>query len=171
MIFDKACLDAVRSLYLFIRLIASFRAMFRFCCIFLSSIRHWAWMSDRKCNSVSGGHLSFICGSGLEEKWGIGDLWSVGWKYRDIYNRWGILYRLFIGTGKRDFKMGAVHRIRYKRGVMLWSVQQESRYTAIWILPQLQIFYGNKTGGARKGDTPWVSGGNAGRRKAAGGSG
>lgn len=24
-------------------------------------------MSDRKCNSVSGGHLSFICGSGLEE--------------------------------------------------------------------------------------------------------
>ena len=41
---------------------------------FLSSIRHWAWMSDRKCNSVSGGHLSFICGSGLEEKWGIGDL-------------------------------------------------------------------------------------------------
>ena len=30
-----------------------------------------------------------------------------------------------------------------------------------------RFFYGNKTGGARKGDTPWVSGGNAGRRKAA----
>ena len=39
-IFDRACLDAVRSLYLFIRLIASFRAMFRFCCIFLSSTLH-----------------------------------------------------------------------------------------------------------------------------------
>ena len=34
-----------------------------------------------------------------------------------------------------------------------------------------RFFYGNKTWGARKGDTPWVSGGNAGRRKAAGGSG
>lgn len=34
-----------------------------------------------------------------------------------------------------------------------------------------RFFYGNKTGGARKGDTPWVSGGNAGHQKAAGGSG
>lgn len=34
-----------------------------------------------------------------------------------------------------------------------------------------RFFYGNKTGGARKGDAPGVSGGNAGHQKAAGGSG